>query len=136
MDGFSNSFEAMDAVIKKGDLPKITIVDFHAEATGEKNAMAFYLDGKVSAIFGTHTHIQTSDARIMKNGSGYITDVGMTGVIESVLGVIPENVIKKLSTGMPARFDYASGECKMEAVIFGIDEKSGKTTSIQTLSIK
>ena len=136
MDGFSNAFEAIDILLKKGDMPKITVVDFHAEATGEKNAMAFYLDGRVSAMFGTHTHIQTSDAKIMKKGMGYITDVGMTGVEESVLGVIPENVIKKLSTGMPSRFDYADGECKMEAVIFSIDEKSGKTVSVETLRLK
>ena len=136
MDGFSNAFEAIDTLLKKGDMPKITVVDFHAEATGEKNAMAFYLDGRVSAMFGTHTHIQTSDAKIMKKGMGYITDVGMTGVEESVLGVIPENVIKKLSTGMPARFDYADGECKMEAVIFSIDEKSGKTVSVEALRLK
>lgn len=88
--------------------------------------MGYFLDGKVSAMFGTHTHVQTSDAQVLPNGSGYITDVGMTGTIHSVLGVKSEIIINKFKTKLPARFDLADGECKMECVLFDIDDKQAK----------
>ena len=94
---------------------KIVIIDFHAETTSEKLALAHYLDGRVSAIFGTHTHVQTSDERILNGGTGYITDVGMTGPMDSVLGVEPEIVSEKFKTQMPVRFDLKKGECKIIA---------------------
>lgn len=129
-------FKTVDSLIKKIDDCKIKIVDFHAEATGEKRAMGFYLDGRVSAIFGTHTHVQTSDNEILPNGTGYITDVGMTGPINSVLGVKPEIIISKLKDKLPQRFDYADGECKMNSIIFDVDTTTGKTINTEILEIR
>lgn len=130
-------FKEMDRLIEqaKKENAKVIIVDFHAEATGEKKAMGYYLDGRVSAIFGTHTHIQTSDACILPKGTGYITDVGMTGPINSVLGVKPEIIIKKFVEKLPQRFELATGPCKMNCVLIEIDEKSGKTLNIEALEI-
>lgn len=130
-------FKEADRLIKKADDmgAKIKIVDFHAEATGEKRAMGYYLDGRVSAIFGTHTHVQTADATILPNGTGYITDAGMTGTIHSVLGVQKEIIIKKFVEKLPQRFDLATGDCKMNCVLMEIDEKSGKTLNIEALEI-
>ena len=129
-------FRTMDRVLEKVKDCKITVVDFHAEATGEKRAMGFYLDGKVSAVFGTHTHVQTSDNEILPNGTGYITDVGMTGPVNSVLGVKPEIIISKLRDKLPQRFDYADGECKMDCIIFDIDDKTGKTVDTEILELR
>ena len=97
--------------------------------------MGYYLDGRVSAVFGTHTHVQTSDDHVLGGGTGYITDVGMTGPINSVLGVKPEIAINKFKTRMPVRFEIKNGECKLEAVIFDIDEKTAKTKSTERLRI-
>lgn len=127
-------FETMDRLLEKEE-GKIIIVDFHGETTSEKRALGFYLDGRVSAVFGTHTHVQTSDAQVLPKGTGYITDAGMTGTIHSVLGVKPEIVIEKFRSGMPARFDLAQGDCKMDCVIFQIDDKTGKCLSAEHLSI-
>ena len=135
MEPIDSPFKVVDEILKKQPKNAITIVDFHAETTSEKRAMGFYLNGRVSAVFGTHTHVPTADECILSQGTGYITDVGMTGVIESDLGVKPEIIIKKLTTKMPVRFEYASGDCKMDVVIFDIDEKSGKTTGIKRLTI-
>ncbi len=132
--GLESPFDRIDKVLKKIDTKNI-IVDFHAETTSEKAALAFYLDGRVSAFFGTHTHVQTSDAHVLPSGTGFITDVGMTGPLNSVLGVEPEIVINKFKTRMPVRFDLKRGECKMECVIFEIDEKVGKTISAESLRI-
>lgn len=129
------AFESVDKMLERAE-GKIIIVDFHAETTSEKRAMGYYLDGKVSALFGTHTHVQTSDAQVLPNGTGYITDVGMTGTIHSVLGVKTEIIIEKMKTKLPARFDLASGDCKMECVIFDIDDKSGKCTNAEGLRIE
>lgn len=129
------AFKTADEMLKKAE-GNIKIVDFHAEATGEKRAMGFYLDGKVSAVFGTHTHVQTADNQVLENGTGYITDIGMTGTVNSVLGVKPELIIKKLKTKIPVRFELAEGECKFEAVVFEIDEKTGKCTDCQRVSLR
>lgn len=137
MESIDCPFKAIDKILRKFDDKKsIIIVDFHAEATSEKKALGFYLDGKVSAVFGTHTHVATSDETILKNGTGYITDVGMTGVYESVLGVKKEIIIKKLTTKMPIRFDYASGKCKIDCVIFNVDDETCKTKGIKRFSIQ
>ena len=115
-----------------GDLSTPNIfLDFHAEATSEKKAMGHYLDSKVSAVFGTHTHVQTADECVLKGGTGYITDLGMVGTIDSVLGVKPEIVIDKFKYSMPARFDFLQGESMLCGCIFEIDEKTGKTVSIE-----
>lgn len=127
-------FEYMENTLENID-SDIIIVDFHGEATGEKKAMGYFLDGKVSAVFGTHTHVQTADEEILPKGTGYITDVGMTGPINSVLGVKPELIIKKLKTKMPVRFDLAKGKCKMNCILLDIDEKTKKTINIERLEI-
>lgn len=108
-------------------------VDFHAEATAEKKAMGFYVDGRVSAIFGTHTHTQTSDNQILPNGTGYVTDIGMTGPYYSVLGVAAQPAIQKLKTGLPTRFINEDGVCTLEGCLFEIDEKSGKTVNTKLI---
>lgn len=136
MDNVDCPFAALDKILKENDLPKIKIVDFHAEATGEKRAFGYFADGRVSAVFGTHTHVQTADECILPKGTGYITDVGMTGTIESVLGVKAELVIKKCKTKLPVRFDYEQGECKMDMVLFNIDEKTGLTRTVKRLSVR
>lgn len=114
----------------------IKIVDFHAEATAEKKALGYYVDGKVSVVFGTHTHVQTSDEEILPFGTGYITDVGMTGPINSVLGVKKELSIKRMKNRMPVRFENATGPCKMECAVFEVDDKSGKTVAIERFRLK
>ncbi len=136
IDSFACPFLAMDEILEKDKEPIITIVDFHAEATAEKRAMGFYLDGRISAIFGTHTHIQTADQTILEKGTGYITDLGMTGTIDSVLGVKKELSIRKMKEKMPVRFETSIGECKMDCVVFNIDEQTGKTKAISRLQIK
>lgn len=129
-------FRTLDNLLKTKELPKVCIVDFHAEATGEKRALGYFVDGRVSAVFGTHTHVPTADETILPHGTGYITDVGMTGVIESVLGVKSELVIQKQLSKMPVRFDYADGECKMDCVLFDIDEKTGLCRKVERISVK
>ncbi|MFZ5943623.1 MAG: TIGR00282 family metallophosphoesterase [Bacillota bacterium] len=124
-------FLIIDKIIS--DLKKecsIIVVDFHAEATSEKVAMGWYLDGKVSAVLGTHTHIQTADERILPQGTAYITDIGMTGPRDSVLGVKKELVINKFLTQMPVKFETATGVGQLNGVILNIDINSAKTTSI------
>ncbi|MCR5523580.1 MAG: TIGR00282 family metallophosphoesterase [Clostridia bacterium] len=135
MDTCDNPFMAADSILEKIN-SKIIMVDFHAEATSEKGAMAYYLDGRVSGIFGTHTHVMTADAKILPGSTGFITDIGMTGPKNSILGVKPEISVNRLKTGMPARFDTAEGECMMNACVFGIDNSSGKCISIEPLIIE
>ncbi|UWG98648.1 TIGR00282 family metallophosphoesterase [Dehalobacter sp. DCM] len=111
----------------------IIIVDFHAEATSEKVALGWFLNGKVSAVIGTHTHIQTADARVLNQGTAYITDAGMTGPRDSVLGVKKEIIINNFLTQMPARFEVADGVHQLNGVVLDIDEKTGKARSIQPI---
>ncbi len=133
MDAVDNPFFALDALLEKAGNPKFCIVDFHAEATAEKKALGFYADGKVSAIFGTHTHVQTADEQILPQGTGFITDVGMTGPSLSVLGVKPEQSIARIRNKMPARFSTADGPCQMDAVLFILDDATGKTVGVQRI---
>ncbi len=135
IDSVDCPFRELDKILSDTSLPKIKILDFHAEATGEKRAMGFYADGRISAMFGTHTHVQTADATILPKGTGYITDVGMTGSIHSVLGVQPSLIIKKLMTKMPTRFDLEVGAQKMDCCLFDIDEKTGLCISCENMSI-
>lgn len=136
LDQADNAFLCMERILEKVKSSKIKIVDFHAEATSEKRAMGFFLDGKVSAVFGTHTHVQTADEQILPEGTGYITDVGMCGSVQSVLGVKKEIIIKKMIDGMPARFDAEDGECMINGCIFEIDESTGKCLSVERINIK
>ena len=130
-------FKCADVLIEKAnkDGAKIILVDFHAEATSEKRALGFYLDGRVSAVFGTHTHIQTADNQILQNGTGYITDIGMTGPVDSVLGVKKEIIINRLKDNDMSKFELADGKCSLNGCIFEIDEKTGKTTQIERINI-
>lgn len=128
-------FETLTALLQSPGLPKICIVDFHAEATGEKRALGFFADGKVTALFGTHTHVQTADEAILPHSTGYITDVGMTGAIDSVLGVKPEVSIHRFTTHMPTRFELAKGPCRMDCILFTADERTGLCTAVERLCI-
>jgi len=112
------------------------IIDFHAEATSEKLAFGYFIDGMVSAVIGTHTHVQTADERILPGGTAYITDVGMTGPYNSVIGIEKELVIQRFLTNLPIRFEAAKGESIFSAVIIEIDEKTGKSMAIQRLQIR
>ncbi len=132
MENLKNPFECIDELLKQS-MAKVIVLDFHGEATSEKIAMANYLDGRISAMFGTHTHVQTADARIFPKGMGYITDVGMTGPIHSVLGVKPELAVRRLKSMMPVHFEVADGECMINAVLFDINEQTGATTNVQTI---
>ncbi len=111
------------------------IVDMHAEATSEKTAMGWYLDGDVSGVFGTHTHVQTADERILPKGTAYLTEVGMVGPTESVIGIKKEIAIEKFLTQMPRRFEVAPGPCVFSAVLFEVDTAVGKALSIERLRI-
>ncbi len=128
-------FETLDEVLEKLGRPKFCIVDFHAEATAEKKALGFYADGRISALFGTHTHVQTADEQILPRGTGFISDVGMTGPTQSVLGICPEQAIEKMKGKLPVRFTAAQGETVMNAVVFTIDDKTGKTVQAERLQI-
>lgn len=129
LDTYENPFSTADRLVAeaKKEGASIIILDFHAEATSEKKAMGFYLDGKVSVVFGTHTHVQTSDNQILPQGTGYVTDIGMTGPYYSVLGVNPDIAIEKLRTGLPVKFTNDDGICSLEGCLFEIDNKTGKT---------
>jgi len=108
----------------------LIIVDIHAEATSEKNALGIFADGKVSAVFGTHTHVQTADEQIRPQGTAYITDLGMTGPHDSVIGQNKEKIIKRFLTCMPARFEVARGDPRLHGAVIGIDDHTGRATSI------
>ena len=114
----------------------IIFVDFHAEATSEKQALGWFLDGKASAVVGTHTHVQTADQRILPNGTAYLTDVGMTGPYDGILGMMREPIIQKFQNSLPARFTVPKdGRTLLSAVLIDLDEKSGKATKIETILI-
>jgi 2',3'-cyclic-nucleotide 2'-phosphodiesterase len=117
-----------------GQRTRVMFVDFHAEATSEKIAMGWHLDGKVAAVVGTHTHVQTADERILPKGTAYLTDVGMTGPHDSVIGVEIEAALGRFLSGMPARFETASANPRLNAVVVDADERSGLATSIDRLS--
>ena len=127
----SNPFTTADEFLKAEEKPTFTLVDFHAEGTSEKRAMGFLLDGKASAVWGTHTHVQTSDACVLPNGTGYITDLGMTGAVNSVIGIEPEQSIGKFFGDPPRRYDSAKGPAKLEGCVFTIDPETGKCLSAE-----
>ena len=115
---------------------RVIVVDMHAEATSEKVALGWYLDGLVSAVMGTHTHIQTADEKILPNGTAYITDVGMTGPYDSVIGRRKEQILSRFITQMPVRFEMAEGDIQLHGAIVDIDEKTGKARSIKRVQEK
>jgi 2',3'-cyclic-nucleotide 2'-phosphodiesterase len=114
---------------------RIVFVDFHAEATSEKIAMGWHLDGKVTAIVGTHTHVQTADERILPKGTAYLTDVGMTGPHDSIIGVEIDAALGRFLTALPAKFETATGNPRLHAVIVEADEQTGRATDIERLSL-
>jgi hypothetical protein len=136
MDNLENPFNAIDKLLSELPQDMIIIIDFHAEATSEKRSMAFHVDGRVSAVFGTHTHVMTADDEIFPNGTGYITDVGMTGPCVSVLGVVPQLAIDRFITKMPSKFTNASGPCCLSGVVFDINNKTKRVDSINRIQIK
>lgn len=130
-------FQAVDKVLKEiKKETKIIIVDMHAEATSEKLALGYFLSGKVSAVVGTHTHIPTADERIIDNFTAYITDVGMTGSFDSVLGREKDQIIQRFITNMPVRFNLAQNDVRIQAVLIEIDQGSGRALSIKRLEYK
>ncbi len=135
MEALTCPFETLDFLLQQADNPKFCVVDFHAEATGEKKALAFYADGRISALFGTHTHVATADEQILPKGTGYITDVGMTGPTVSCLGVRPELVVQKLRSKLPVRFATAEGACAMDGVLFTLDDQTGCTTEVRRIRV-
>lgn len=131
-EGLDNPFSKIDEILKK-TTPKIIIIDFHAETTSEKNAIGLYLDGRVSAVLGTHTHVATNDARVLPKGTAYITDIGMVGALNSVIGVDKNSIIQSYLSGMPSKHEIPGGEAIFCAVLISVDEKNGKAISIEPI---
>jgi metallophosphoesterase (TIGR00282 family) len=135
MPDCDNPFLCIESLLKEIKTPNI-IVDFHAEATSEKKAMGYFLAEQVSAVLGTHTHVQTADEQILANHTAFITDTGMTGVTSSVLGIEPKIIIEKHLTYFPQKHIYANGEIIMNAVLFSLDVKTGAATNISRIAAK
>jgi 2',3'-cyclic-nucleotide 2'-phosphodiesterase len=132
MGSSDDPFRCADALLTSIKA-KVIVVDFHAEATSEKVAMGWYLDGRVTAVLGTHTHIPTADDRVLPGGTAYQTDVGMSGPYDSVIGVEKEQVLHRFLTGMPVKFDAAKGDPRMAATLIECDGKTGRAISTQRL---
>ena len=132
---FDNPFTAADHWVKNGGADVI-LVDFHAEATSEKGAMGWYLDGRVQAVWGTHTHVPTADAQILPKGTGFVTDLGMVGPARSVLGIRPQQAINRFLGGLPQRYEQADGPCKLNSVCFSIDTARGVCVAAERLDIE
>jgi len=127
-------FRAMDQLLAEFEHKSIPIiVDFHAEATSEKVAMGRYLDGRVSAVLGTHTHVGTADAHILAGGTAYVTDIGMVGPIDSVIGDDPDSVINRFLTQIPSRLSVGKGKVSFDAILVEVDEKTGKAVDIKRI---
>jgi metallophosphoesterase (TIGR00282 family) len=131
-DPFTRVLEEVEAMQRR---TRVIVVDFHAEATSEKVAMGWHLDGKVTAVIGTHTHVQTADEQILPGGTAYLTDAGMTGPHDSVIGVEKTAVIDKFLRGMPVRMETATGNPRLNGILIAADETTGKATSVRRLSL-
>lgn len=132
MDPLDNPFFKIDELLSDIDTPNV-FLDFHAEATAEKKVMGYYLDGRVTAVIGTHTHVQTADETVLAGGTAYITDAGMTGPEESVLGVEKSAAITKMKLHIPVRFTEAQTPCFINGVVVDFDEKTGRARSIERI---
>ena len=132
---FENPFTTADRCLEELEAD-LVLVDFHAEATSEKLAMAYYLDGRVSALWGTHTHVATADEQVLPQGTGYQTDLGMTGPIRSVLGILPEQSIEGYLGGLPGRYQVAEDPCKICGSVFTLDTATGLCTGVERLEIR
>jgi 2',3'-cyclic-nucleotide 2'-phosphodiesterase len=132
----TSMFEVVDELVEaaRAETP-VVLVDCHAEATSEKAALARWLDGRVTAVVGTHTHVQTSDARVLARGTAFITDAGMTGPHDSVIGVEADLALKRMRTGLPVRFETAQGDVRIEGAVIDCDAGSGKASSIESLRV-
>ena len=133
---FENPFTTADRILKRMEGADVVLVDFHAEATSEKGAMGYYLDGRVQALWGTHTHVPTADLKILPKGTGFVTDLGMTGPSASVLGIRPEQAINRFLGGLPRRFEPADGPCKLESVVFSIDTDARRCVELERLDLQ
>ena len=133
--GADNPFTAADRLLEAGEAD-FTLVDFHAEATSEKLAMGYYLDGRVSALWGTHTHVPTADERVYPRGTGYITDLGMTGPAESVLGIEPGQSVEAFLGGLPGRYRSPEGPCKLQGALFTLESETGLCTAVERVDIR
>lgn len=131
---FENPFTTADRCLEELEAD-LVLVDFHAEATSEKGAMAWYLDGRVQALWGTHTHVPTADTQILPQGLGFVTDLGMTGPAQSVLGICPEMAINRFLGGLPRRFEPAPGPCKLESVVFSIDTEARACVGVERVDL-
>jgi metallophosphoesterase (TIGR00282 family) len=133
MASYDDPFRAVDALLEElgGDAPRVRILDWHAEATSEKVAMGWHLDGRFSAVVGSHTHIPTADARVLPGGTAFVADTGMVGPRDSVLGVRTEIILDRFRTGMPKRFEVADGPVIFNSVLIDIDEATGRARSIE-----
>lgn len=131
-----NPFTIVEEIVEKvkNEVDYI-VVDFHAEATAEKLAMGYFLDGKASIVFGTHTHVQTSDERILKNGTAYITDLGMTGPVNSVIGMDIDTSLKRFITSLPERYKLADGECILNSCLFELDDEENRIIKIERINV-
>jgi 2',3'-cyclic-nucleotide 2'-phosphodiesterase len=134
MASLEDPFRVADSLLKKIQA-KVIVVDFHAEATSEKVALGWYLDGRVTAVIGTHTHVPTADERVLPGGTAYQTDVGMSGPFDSVIGVEKEQIINRFLTGMPGKFEAAKGDPRMCAALVECDGATGRARSIQRLML-
>ena len=129
-------FRCVDAILKEhGHLARVVIVDMHAEATSEKSAMGWFLDGRVSVVFGTHTHIQTADERILPKGTAYITDLGMCGPMDSIIGIEREIVIQGFLSQLPRSFDVAKENVALQGIVLEVDERTGKALDIGRIRV-
>jgi metallophosphoesterase (TIGR00282 family) len=134
MQSYDDPFRRMDGLLEElKERPKVIIIDFHAEATSEKVALGRYLDGRVSAVLGTHTHVGTIDTRILRGGTAYVTDIGMTGPEDSVIGDDPDAVLRRFLTQMPHRLSVGRGRPVLNAVLVEVDEKSGRALAIERI---
>ena len=133
---FENPFTIADKVLKRMEGVDVVLVDFHAEATSEKGAMGYYLDGRVQALWGTHTHVPTADTQVLPKGLGFVTDLGMTGPARSVLGIRPDQAINRFLGGLPRRFEQADVPCKLESVLFSIDTDARKCVGVERLDLR
>jgi hypothetical protein len=134
MGNIDDPFRVADELLKQVTA-KVIFVDVHAEATSEKVALGFYLDGRVTAVVGTHTHVPTADERVLPKGTAFQTDVGMTGPYDSVIGVQKELIIQRFLTNLPARFEPATGDVKLCSVLIDCDEKTGRANAIQRIMV-
>jgi 2',3'-cyclic-nucleotide 2'-phosphodiesterase len=132
----TSMFELVDGLVEAArEQTPLVLVDVHAEATSEKVALAHWLDGKVTAVVGTHTHVQTADARVLPGGTGFITDAGMTGPHDSVIGVEAELAIRRMRTGLPVRFETAAGDVRIEGAVIDCDPATGRASAIEPLRV-